>query len=189
MRRFKRAFRVPKRTLEARKLKRVAMVALNGFCVIGKRKRGYCGYYDKDGETILFRSALEFAFFRIFQEDDQIDSWEYEPERIPYTYRGKPHKYIIDVRISYKDGTTVYAEIKPSAKVEDELPQVKAAAAIDFFLLEPNTTFKFLTEQDCLPEYQQALKTLKDDSIPAVIKTRRRKRRTKSPKGIGESKK
>jgi len=153
--------KVPKRVLERRKEKRVAMVALNGYCVVRRSRRGFLGKFDKDGQVITFRSALELTFFRIFQEDDSIESWDYEPERIPYTHRGKAHKTIIDAIIRYKDGRTEYIEIKPSKKVGDELVRVKARAVIAHISNKPDTTFKFLTEEGYEESYQQALKDLR----------------------------
>ena len=160
--RRRRRYKAPKRVVAARKDKAIAKALETGFSLIRKSKRGCKGYHRRlDGSVIMFRSALELTWFRIFDSDPEIHSWAYEPERIPYVYRGKPHKYVIDAIITYTDGSVEYVEIKPEESVGDVLVQVKRQAVEVLIAPIPNTTFRFLTETNVQPEYKSTLRELK----------------------------
>lgn len=64
---------------------------------------------------IRFRSLLECAYGIYLDNNNKVDSWEYETKIIYYfdSYTGKQRKYICDFSIKYIDGSIEHIEVKP----------------------------------------------------------------------------
>jgi hypothetical protein len=104
------------------------------------------GYHEsvKCG-VIPYRSSLELQFMEILDGNPNVDSYEYEPEGIPYTLEGKPHKYYPDFLITWTNGRQEVIEIKPSS----ELQTIKNKAKFDsaqLYYEELGIKFNVLTE-------------------------------------------
>lgn len=104
------------------------------------------GYHEsiKCG-VVPYRSSLELRFMEMLDGNSNVDSYEYEPEGIPYTLEGKPHKYYPDFLITWTNGRQEVIEIKPSS----ELQTIKNKAKFDsaqFYYEELGIKFNVLTE-------------------------------------------
>jgi len=64
--------------------------------------------------TFTTRSKLEAAFAQQLDEDDNVVYYEYETHKVPYTYKGKEHTYILDFYVVTIDGNERNVELKPN---------------------------------------------------------------------------
>lgn len=107
----------------------------------------------KKGGTIKTRSGWETAFVRHLEDDPNVVSFEYEPFKIPYTFRKSVKNYIPDFIVHYADGSSEIIEIKPKRRVSSPKNQAKIQAAKDLY-----EDFKVITEdnlKDILKRYRR----------------------------------
>ena len=71
--------------------------------------------YKGDPENVVYRSLWEKYCFKWCDEDPNVKSWSSEEVVIPYFYEvdKKYHRYFMDLKITYTNGTTILVEIKP----------------------------------------------------------------------------
>lgn len=71
--------------------------------------------YKGDFMNVVYRSLWEKYCFKWCDEDSSVKSWSSEEVVIPYFYEvdKKYHRYFMDLKITYTNGTTVLVEIKP----------------------------------------------------------------------------
>tara|TARA_R110000868_G_scaffold88578_7_gene246903 strand:+ start:4279 stop:4764 length:486 start_codon:yes stop_codon:yes gene_type:complete len=71
--------------------------------------------YKGDFTKVVYRSLWEKYCFKWCDEYSSIKSWSSEEVIIPYFYDvdKKYHRYFMDLKITYTNGTTVLIEIKP----------------------------------------------------------------------------
>lgn len=71
--------------------------------------------YKGNADNIVFRSRWEYMCFKWCDENSTIKNWSSEEIVIPYYYEvdKKYHRYFVDLKITFKDGTTILVEIKP----------------------------------------------------------------------------
>lgn len=82
---------------------------------IGKRK---------DCNNLFFRSGMEANCYRLFKDMDHIASIEYEPVDFGFYEFGIKKgtvSYTPDFRITYKNGTQVWIEVKGFLKAQDKV--------------------------------------------------------------------
>lgn len=71
--------------------------------------------YKGDITNIVYRSMWERHCFKWCDENTNVKSWGSEEIVVPYLYDvdKKYHRYFVDLKISFNDGTTLLVEIKP----------------------------------------------------------------------------
>jgi len=85
------------------------------------------GYYEssKMGKSFYYRSGYEATIFECLDSDKEVAGFDVEPFEIPYSYKGKAHKYTPDVFVSFMDGHKELWEIKPSSQTTLEKNKCK----------------------------------------------------------------
>jgi hypothetical protein len=102
----------------------------------------------KTGERNFAESSLEFLRMGQLDADDAVLHWGRCPHRIRYTDpQGKVRRYVPDLIVTSKDGSTAIEEIKPSAMTGLPLNVAKFAAARTF-CAERGWHFRVVTETD-----------------------------------------
>jgi hypothetical protein len=81
----------------------------------GKYKVKNTEKYKGDFTNVVYRSLWEKYCFKWCDENTNVKSWSSEEVVIPYFYEvdKKYHRYFMDLKITYTNGTTVLVEIKP----------------------------------------------------------------------------
>lgn len=82
------------------------------------------GYHfsPKMNKKLHYKSSYEKKVYLLLDADDSILSYEYESLKIEYYNPIKKNTgiYIIDLKVNYKDGRTIYIEIKPAKLLLEE---------------------------------------------------------------------
>lgn len=99
-----------------------------------EKGNSYVGNYsifhsEKLHKDIPCRSNLEKRVCELLEVDSSVKRFGLSKERIPYIKKGETHIYIPDFDVEYKDGRKVVFEVKPEIRVQDEINQLKFAAA------------------------------------------------------------
>jgi len=102
-------------------------------------------FSTKLNESLNCRSSYEKLAIEIFDLDDDIVSFLYEPFSIDYYYDYGEHSYYPDFLVEYVDGTQKLIEVKPINFMEDEKNICKFEAARKY-CLENGYTFEIWTE-------------------------------------------
>ena len=93
----------------------------------GKYKIKKPAKYDGDATSVTYRSMWERACFTWCERTADVVKWSSEEIIIPYmdqsrksnAYpKGKPRRYFMDLRITFKNGETVLVEIKPDKQTK-----------------------------------------------------------------------
>lgn len=124
----------PKRVLPKGLQTRVAV--WNDFGPSGKKKKTRKPTFRsgnfvsrKNGNIeIPYRSGMEADFYECLEEDVDVLTYQYEPFKVPYFYKGEWHDYIPDLRINFIDGSSEVWEIKPASQTAYEQNEAKWAA-------------------------------------------------------------
>lgn len=75
--------------------------------------------YEGNPTKIIFRSLWERAAFKWCDDNKNIQSWSSEEIVIPYKgIDGRFHRYYMDLKITWNDGTTTLVEIKPEKQTK-----------------------------------------------------------------------
>lgn len=71
--------------------------------------------YQGDPSKVVYRSLWEKSVFMWCDSNSNVVKWSSEEVIVPYLYDvdKKYHRYFPDLKITYKDGTTILVEIKP----------------------------------------------------------------------------
>ena len=80
----------------------------HGFGFVGEH---YVGVKNGN-EQMYCRSSYESAYVRQLDSDPGIISWESEPFRIPYSFKGSIHNYVPDFLVTRAEGDSL-VEVKP----------------------------------------------------------------------------
>lgn len=97
-------------------------------------KRGEL-FAAKAERLIPYRSLFERRAIEQLEADPAVESFQFEPIRIPYVYGHRDdgllqrRNYIPDFLIRYRDGRTVLVEVKPTAFIGAAINVAKFAAA------------------------------------------------------------
>ena len=93
----------------------------------------------------LFRSSYEKKALELFEQDNNIISYEYENFAIPYNNGNRTT--IPDFQVKLNDGREFIIEIKPS-KLLTYWNNIEKIDAIKKYCIINNLEFKILTEKD-----------------------------------------
>lgn len=88
--------------------------------------------FQKANREWLCRSPLEELVFKELDKDTQVVSFDIEPLKIPYHFKGKQRNYIPDVLVEYKGNRKELMEIKLSGDIQTLMNQAKFRAATEF---------------------------------------------------------
>jgi len=71
--------------------------------------------YAGDYENIYYRSSWECGLFNWLDLNPNVLKWSSEETVVPYicVTDGKPHRYFIDVKVTFSNGDTYLIELKP----------------------------------------------------------------------------
>jgi hypothetical protein len=114
----------------------------------GYGKNNIIAESKKLGKKINCRSSYEKDVIEdIFENDDSVISFEYEPCVISYKFDGKTRKYFPDFLVDLDSGNKMLVEVKPECFVSDSINIAKFEAAINY-CKDNNLKFKILTEKE-----------------------------------------
>lgn len=154
---------VAKRRASAINRRRAKAPIKKGF----KRSKGKSKYKQgkfwskKNRKEYVFRSAYEFAYFHILEEDENVVSYVVEPFSVGYLFNGIRRAYWPDLLVLYKDGSMEIIEIKPLVFVNKPQVQAKAKGCRRFIGTHlPNTTYRFVTEKDIFASEEDYMRLL-----------------------------
>ncbi len=84
----------------------------------GKFRPKNISKYKGDWREIRYRSHWERQVFRWCDTNNNVVSWNSEEVVIPYICKtdGKPHRYFVDLAITFSDGKKHLVEIKPKSQ-------------------------------------------------------------------------
>jgi len=102
----------------------------------------------KMGKTMRGDSEFEICAMLDFEFDDNVISWQAQPQSYIYEIGQNKHRYTPDVIKKNKDGTFDFIEIKPKVFTKDEAFIEKHGYLNDFFLMRYNRPLKIMTEDD-----------------------------------------
>lgn len=105
-------------------------------------------YVSSKAGKCMYKSSWELAYMKHLDASQAVESWRYEPFKIPYEYRsGRRRCYIPDFLVIYSDGRREVIEIKPTDYLSrgDVCTKAKAALA---WCKQNNYIYKFQTEVD-----------------------------------------
>lgn len=86
----------------------------------GKYKVKNPNKYTGDYTNVIFRSSWEKATFKWCDNSNLVKQWVSEEVIIPYLWEidKRYHRYFIDLKITYTNGSTVIVEIKPEKETK-----------------------------------------------------------------------
>jgi hypothetical protein len=118
--------------------------------VVTRSGRGICGYNPslKMATMIPWESTLERDAFSLFEMSSAVIQYHAQPEKIQFELKGKLHHYFPDARLELSDGTVVYVEIKPRAKLNKPEIKERMEAIRKYYESRPHTKFLILDEHD-----------------------------------------
>jgi len=115
-------------------------------------------FYGKKASTFFpsikmnktMRADSQFEVFGMleFEFDDNVISWQAQPQSYIYKIGSNEHRYTPDVLKKNKDGTFDFIEIKPRLFTQNEAFIEKHGYLNEFFLMRYNRPLKIMTEDD-----------------------------------------
>lgn len=95
--------------------------------------------YDGDHTSIQFRSSWERSFMRWLDMNPDVEKWSSEETVIPYIspVDDKKHRYFVDFKVKFVNGSTLLVEIKPDHQTKK--PSPKKGKKRSSLLLEAHT--------------------------------------------------
>lgn len=76
--------------------------------------------YKGDPDSIIFRSLWELHCFKWADSSPDVRSWSSEEVVVPYIWDvdKKPHRYFVDLKVTFSDGKTWLIEVKPHKETQ-----------------------------------------------------------------------
>lgn len=76
--------------------------------------------YKGNASGVIYRSMWEKYCMMYFDAHSDVASWSSEEVVIPYLYEvdRKYHRYFMDFKVTWKDGTTTLIEVKPNKETK-----------------------------------------------------------------------
>jgi len=102
----------------------------------------------KNKKTMRGDSEFEICAMLDFEFDDDVISWQAQPQSYIYKIGENEHRYTPDVLKKNKDGSFDFIEIKPKVFTKDKSFIKKYGYLNDFFLMRYNRPLKLMTEDD-----------------------------------------
>jgi len=96
-----------------------------------------------------YKSSWELKLMHYLDSSEIVESWEYEPIRIPYYYDSHKRWYVPDFIVKFVDGTQRIYEIKPKEFTKTERSILKQGVAIKYCKENSLSGYQILTG-DCL---------------------------------------
>lgn len=105
------------------------------------------GYHvsTKTGASLHYRSGYECEVYELLDEDADVASFDVEPFRVPYVFKGEWHDYIPDIRVNFMDKKVEIWEVKPSNQTGLDKNKAKWAA-MQAYADKFGWTFMVITE-------------------------------------------
>lgn len=112
--------------------------------------------YDGDPSKIVYRSSWENLVFEWMDNNPGVEKWVSEETVINYQCKtdGKPHRYFVDIKVTYTSGKTVLIEIKPHCQTMK--PKISKGKKNKTILTEAFTYVKNRSKWDAAEEYCRA---------------------------------
>lgn len=106
------------------------------------------GYYlsSKSGK-VHYRSGYELAYYKLLDNNPEVEEYLVEPFFVNYTHNGITKKYYPDLLISYTDGRLEVEEIKPKSFINNEINTIKFEAISKYCKLN-KIKFNVITEDN-----------------------------------------
>lgn len=85
--------------------------------------------YNGNPTNIVFRSLWERQVFRFCDENPDIKFWSSEEIIVPYVCKTdkRPHRYFVDLKLTFKDERVFLIEIKPKKEtIQPKVPSRKS---------------------------------------------------------------
>jgi hypothetical protein len=110
------------------------------------------GKYDGDYSAVSYRSLWERQVFKWCDENVDVVKWNSEETVIPYRCKtdNRMHRYFVDLKIQFKNGSTYLIEIKP--KKQTLAPKVKTRKT-KAYITEVLTYAKNISKWGAAEEY------------------------------------
>lgn len=157
-----------------------------------KRKRKKDGRYKtgihvsaKCLNEMKYRSGWELIVAIHLDEDDLVESYEYEPIAIEYISNvrsGKVRRYYPDFLVNYKDGTRLLVEVKRLNQLNNLIVQKKAQAAEQWCKKQnQKTDYQFWTDHivKSLKKIQDARATQTSQMVLSTTTQKKKPRKSK----------
>lgn len=81
-----------------------------------KFKDGHHESPKMGGALIHYRSGYELDVYKLLDQDRDVATYQGEPFKVPYNFKGKWHDYVPDIKVNYVDGAIEIWEIKPASQ-------------------------------------------------------------------------
>lgn len=112
-------------------------------------------FSTKLNKTLFIRSSWEEKIVNDLDNDQEIESFIYEPFSIRYENNKKEiRNYIPDLLITYKNGQQKLVEIKPEYLINTEKNLCKFDAARNY-CQEKGLLFEIWTEKEIFPQFTE----------------------------------
>lgn len=107
--------------------------------------------YQGDHSNVVYRSMWERHCMKHFDLSDEVKSWSSEEVVIPYLYEvdKRYHRYFMDFKVTWKDGTISLIEVKPNKETSPPTGQKRTKKYIN----EGLTYIKNVNKWDAANEY------------------------------------
>lgn len=110
--------------------------------------------YEGDPTKIVFRSLWERAAFKWVDSNPKIRSWNSEEVVIPYVgIDGRYHRYYMDLKLVWEDGSTTLVEIKPAKQTK---PPKKPKRQTKRYLAEVKTFATNASKWEAAKDYAES---------------------------------
>jgi hypothetical protein len=108
--------------------------------------------YAGDPTAVVYRSMWERHCMKYFDESNDIKSWSSEETVIPYMYDvdNKYHRYFMDFKVTWKDGSTTLIDVKPN---KETTPPKKVNVRNKKYMTEALTYVKNMNKWEAAQEY------------------------------------
>jgi hypothetical protein len=124
----------------------------------GKGIRGF-NPSKKMEAMIPWESTLERDAFFLFEMATSVVRYYAQPEKIQFLLNGTKRNYFPDAKLELSDGSFVFVEIKPRARLNKPKVRERMAAISKYYASRPHTKFVIMDEHDI--RAQPKLKNLK----------------------------
>ncbi len=104
-------------------------------------------FSKKNKCQMFFRSSYELVAFKKLEKDKNVLKYEYETEKVFYTFDNKKHFTIPDILVTYKDKNKRLIEIKPWQHLKRKRVKVKIQAMREY-ASQFNWKFSIWTEKE-----------------------------------------
>lgn len=88
--------------------------------------------YKGDASKIVYRSSWERLFMEWLDLNPDVSLWESEEFYIPYIspVDNRQHRYFVDFKVKFANGSTLLIEIKPAHQTKKPVPRKGKKAAL-----------------------------------------------------------